>query len=616
MSDTGMVLDVTMEGYSNNSDWLAEYVSNLWCSWTSSYEWSQRRAETLEVRDFLFATDTTTTSNSSNPWSHVTNRPKLCQIADNLKAQYISTILPHDDTVEFEAHDEDAKTVETKRLIEGYIRNRHKLTRHRSVIQTIIDDWVDDGNAFIMTEFEKKTSKIDSNGSVLKGYIGPRSFRVDPFRIAFNTSAVSFDEAPKIIQSIKTLGDIHRDIENELLPVEYREVLTRAAMFRQYVSQHGNLFDESWSNTHMQGWGNHSSYWGGENVEILTFYGSFYNTSKEQMNLNKKVTIIDRKWVLIEEDIDTWDGNPLIRHVPWRKRPDSLLGMSPLANLTGMQYMINHWENARADALDKMITQDRVFNGVEDVVQNPDGSTDYFVYESGDVKNLAPDTTILSSDSRIEAMEAKMEEYAGVPPESFGFKTPGEQTKFEVSERLSRGALLFMEKSATFEELLLLPSINDELELAAKHTEGQTKIETSTPEGDIFEEIDADVLKRKGSLIPTGASATKLKQLYAQELQGFSQTLQTDPSVALHFPAKGIAMAWNQVLTGGRRKGLFQEYGRVHEEIELAQVQQAAQEMVAEQSSVSTVTQDGIAPEPLAEEPATESAGPVAQEKT
>lgn len=607
MSDTGNVLDVRMAGFANDKDWEAEYISDLWEGWTTTPEWIDRRNETAEVRDFLYATDSKTTSNAGNPWSHVTVLPKLCQIADNLKAQYLSTILPHDDTIEFEAADEDAKTVETKRQVEGYIRSRHKAYKHRSVVQSVIDDWVEDGNAYVMTEYESQTAQEDANGAVLKGYIGPRIRRIDPARIAFNTSATSFEEAPKIIQAVKTMGDIYREIQNERLPEEYREVLTRAMNFRHYVNSNAALFGDDWLNHPMQGWGTNGVYWSNEHVEILTFYGSFYNTATQEMTLNKKITVIDRKWVLLKEDIDTWDGNPLIRHVPWRKRPNSLLGMGPLANLTGMQYMINHWENSKSDALDKMITQDRVFNGVEDIVQNSDGSTDYYVYETGGVTNLAPDTTILSHDSRIERTEAKMEEYAGVPPEAFGFKTPGEQTKFEVGERLTRGALLFTEKSATFEELLLLPAVNDELELAARHADNVLSVEVSTPEGDIFEEINADVLKRKGSLIPTGASASKLKQLYAQELQVFMQTLQNDPQVALHFPAKGIAKAWNLVLTGGRRKGLFKEFGRVEEEIELAQVQKAAQEMVAEQSSVSTVTQDGLAPQPLAEEPVTSS---------
>jgi len=597
---TGEVLDAHIADIRDEYDWFAEYVGNMWEALTSTPEWYERARQTAEVREYIYAVDTQSTSNSVNPHSHQTTRPKLCQISDNLKSQYIETLLPHTDTFEFEADDEDAKTLETKYLIEGYIRSRHRLYKHRVVIQECIDDYVEDGNAFLQTTYESRTVRKTRDGAPVKGYIGPRSFRIDPFRIAFNTAAASFDEAPKIVQSLKTVGDIAKDIENEKLPEDYREILRKAMEFRHYVGRNSHLFEEAWLQNPMHGWNTYHQYWTGQHVEILTFYGSVFDTRTNTMHLNKEIAVIDRKWTLLMEDIDTWDGNPLIRHVGWRKRPNSLMGMSPLANLVGMQYYINHIENAKADALDRMIIQDRVMAGIDDIIQNPDGSTDYLIHDGGSVNNLSPDTTILTADNKIERTEQMMEEYAGVPPEAFGLKTPGEQTKFEVSERLSRGALLFMNKARQFEDLLMLPAVNDELELAAKRLDTNLNVLVSRPEGDVFEEINADVLKRKGSLIPTGAQSSQLKARYAQDLSGFMNTMQIDPQVALHFPAKGIAMAWNNVLTGGRRTGLFKEYGRVTEEVELQQVQQAAQEAIAENSAVSSATTDGLAPSPLA----------------
>lgn len=601
MSDTGQVLDARMELVSTNSDWMSDYIANLWCNWTTSQEWYDRIQETLEVRQFVYSTDTTTTSNRTNPWSHKTARPKICQIADTLKAQYVAALLPHDDVIQFQANTEDANKLEIKYLVEGYIRSRHKLYDNKSVVQELIDDWVEDGNAFVITDWESQTAELQNDGGSVRGYVGPRQRRVDPFRIAFNTRAESFNEAPKIIQSVKTIGDIARDIQNERLSEDYREVLTRALEFRQYVGRNSHLFSEEWLDTPMHGWSNYGSYWSGEHVELLTFYGSVFNTNSEsgELHLNRKIVVIDRKWVLMDESIGTWDGNPPIRHVAWRKRPNSLLGMGPLANLTGMQYYINHMENAKADALDKMITQDRVFRGIDDVVQNPDGSLDYFVHETGDVQNLGPDTTILSADQKIELTEQKMEEYAGVPPESFGFKTPGEQTKFEVSERLNRSGIMFRDKTDKFENKLMLPAVNDELETAAKHADGNLEIPVKIPEGEVFATLNADTLKSKGTLIPVGAQFTRLQQQYAQDLAQFTQTLQLDPEVVVHFPAKKIAEAWSTVLTAGSRKGLFQEYGRIAERVELAQHQQAADETVAQNSSVSSVTPDGLAPSPI-----------------
>ena len=59
-------------------------------------EWGMYRDEWIsekkELRDYIFATDTSTTSNSSLPWKNKTTLPKLCQIRDNLHANYMAAL--------------------------------------------------------------------------------------------------------------------------------------------------------------------------------------------------------------------------------------------------------------------------------------------------------------------------------------------------------------------------------------------------------------------------------------------------------------------------------------------------------------------------------------------
>jgi len=61
---------------------LASEVAYMWDNLTT-----QRRtwvSEKEELRNYIFATDTTKTTNSQLPWKNKTTIPKICQIRDNL----------------------------------------------------------------------------------------------------------------------------------------------------------------------------------------------------------------------------------------------------------------------------------------------------------------------------------------------------------------------------------------------------------------------------------------------------------------------------------------------------------------------------------------------------
>ncbi len=76
-------------------DNLARQLSGLYNNW-----WIQRREKELEwreLRNYLFATDTTKTTNSKLPWKNKTTLPKLTQIRDNLHANYMDALFPNDE---------------------------------------------------------------------------------------------------------------------------------------------------------------------------------------------------------------------------------------------------------------------------------------------------------------------------------------------------------------------------------------------------------------------------------------------------------------------------------------------------------------------------------------
>lgn len=581
MEGTGQVVDIPFEDILHHKDGMATYVTQKWEEFYHSEERRNWRDEVREVLSFRYATDTRTTSNSSNPNSHSTHLPKITQVADTLEAHYSDAMFPHNQWLQFMPGNTDADTIDTRRRIESYIHSRHALSNYEREMALLLRDWVDEGNCFLEAIWSSDSAQEDS-GILRKAYIGPKIRRLDPRRVAFNTSASDFHESWKVIQSVKTRGDIAKEIMDETLPESYREVLEAAQQFRSAVGMYSGSLGEQWENTEYSGFGTNLAYFGfGDIVELLTFYGSIYDTDSMEMHLNRKIVVIDRKWVLLDEPIETWDGKPHIYHSSWREKPNSLLGMGPLQNLTGMQYMINHLQNTKADAFDTMIRPDRLFSNIEDAKLQSDGSTHFFAHDGGIVQNISPDTTVLNADFQLNLLETKMEEYAGVPPEAFGFKTPGEQTKFEVSQRINGSARLFQNRIKKFEREIIEPSVNAELELAKTHLDNNLQVIVSRQEGDVFETITPDLIRNQGTLLAKGAQHYAQQARLVQELASFMQVLASDPELKIHFPPKKIAVAFNSLLGGfGQNDGIYEEYGRLAEQVEAQQFQQAAAQLV------------------------------------
>lgn len=598
---TGDVATSPMALLTNHQDTLASLVAEMWNGWYHSNTRQTWRNEVDEVKRFLYATDTNATSNRANPMSHNTHRPKLAELADNLEANYMAALFPHDQWNQFIPADQDANKVRIKRLVEAYIDSRHRIYGHRATMNTLIRDWIEEGNAFVEVLWQAETAGVED--LITNGYVGPKIRRLDPRRVAFNNSASSFQDSWKIVQSVKTMGDIASDIQDEKLSEEYREVLTKVRDFRNHARGFAEDIDQDWLDAPYSGFGNNNTYFCmGDKVELLTFYGTIYDNDNQELHTNRKITVVDRKWVLLDEEIDTDNGKPYIFHSPWRQPPNSILGMGPLQNITGMQYMINHLYNRKADAFDKMASPDYLIRMIEDVEQRADGSKWFYSHDSqGSVTVVSPDTTILNADFQIQELERKMEEYAGAPREAIGLRTPGEKTKFEVQQSSSRADRRFEARTAQFTNQLIEPATNAELQLARKKVDSNLQILTTTEMGDIFEEISKSTLQNQGVLVAVGARHYAQQARLVQELQGFLQTAQADPAILEHFPPRKIAQAFNSLLGGfGSHEGLYEEWGRVAEAVEAQQQQQAAASVVDQ----SAIAQESLSnPETLGLEP-------------
>ena len=81
-------METTLESHEAvTRDSLADIISNRWDSWKNQRNgWERERSE---IRDYIFATDTSNTSSITTPWKNKTHLPKICHIRDNLIDKFI-----------------------------------------------------------------------------------------------------------------------------------------------------------------------------------------------------------------------------------------------------------------------------------------------------------------------------------------------------------------------------------------------------------------------------------------------------------------------------------------------------------------------------------------------
>src|SRR6056297_695884 len=116
-----------------NADAKATQIAEQWEEWqTYRRRWLE---EKKELRDYVYATDTRTTSNSKLPWSNSTTTPKLTQIYDNLKANYTSALFPSENWMRWRAEDVDSDSKEKVETIQSYMDNKVTLSGFRFIAE-------------------------------------------------------------------------------------------------------------------------------------------------------------------------------------------------------------------------------------------------------------------------------------------------------------------------------------------------------------------------------------------------------------------------------------------------------------------------------------------------
>lgn len=541
-----------------NPDNLAGEIASKWTLWDSLR--SQWKEEKVELRNYLFATDTRTTTNNKLPWSNSTTTPKLTQIYDNLKANYTAALFPNSKWMRWEADDLESAAKEKKNVIQAYMENKVRQSNFELTADRLVDDYILYGNCFALVDFV--ADYTDINGERIVSYIGPKVTRISPYDIVFDPLAADFVNSPKIIRTMTSLGELHKRAE-EGDPVFTKDVLNKVMFNRTEVSA-ADATEKA--NAYIaDGFSSIQHYYGSNYAEVLTFYGDIYDTDEMIFKANRKIVVIDRAYVVYDDVIESWLGYAPVQHAGWRSRPDNLWAMGPLDNLVGMQYRIDHLENLKADVFDQIaLPMLKIKGDVEDFEYEPGGRA--YLGEEGDVGFLVPDATALNADLQIQVLENKMEELAGAPRQAMGIRTPGEKTAFEVQTLQNSASRIFQHKASKFEKEFIEPILNCMLEAGRRNMASSDLIRIMDDNlgANIFKTITKEDITAKGTIRPVGARHFAER---AQRVQNINQMLQfkADPSIGVHLSGKEIARLLSEELG---EKNLFGENIAIEEQIE------------------------------------------------
>lgn len=530
----GTVLDVE---HTLDPDFLAVEVANRYTEWndlrrTKLEEWK-------ELRNYLFATDTRTTSNALLPWSNNTTTPKLTQIRDNLHANYFAALFPGQKWMRWEGDNEDDSMLIKANIVESYLYHKMSKSGFEDTVSDLLYDYIDYGNCFAKVTYDIDAF-TNSKGEYVIKYSGPRLHRLSPFDIVFNPAANSFENTPKITRDILTLGEIKKLVDTDPANAYMQGVFDKMIANRQAVLS-GTDVDKA-EGFIADGFSSIQHYYGSDYVEVLTFYGDIYDTNENKFLGGREIVVVDRAYVLDNRACESWFGKPAIFHSGWRKRPDNLYAMGPLDNLVGLQYRLDHLENLKADVFDQIAYPVKVIRGdVEEFQWEP--GVEIYVGEEGDVSYLAPDATALQADFQIDVLMNRMEEMAGAPKQAMGIRTPGEKTAFEVQTLHNSASRIFEHKTAHFERVFLEPILNAMLEVGRRYMDKYETVSGTNEETNSrwFLEIEKSDITAEGKLVPVGARHFAERAKRIQNLSQLMQVKNQDPTVQPHISGKLLA---------------------------------------------------------------------------
>lgn len=554
---------------------LGSFVANKYVTWRNMRQgWNN---DMMELRDYIFQTDTTQTSNSSLPWKNKTSIPKITQIRDNLHANYMAALFPNDNWFKWEAATQEAADRDTAKLIESYMKQKIRESSFKTIIGQSLYDYIDYGNAFGEVTYDNEVHTTP-DGTSVGVYSGPKAHRISPYDIYFDVSASSFKDAATITRTIVSMGSLLAASETDPSFAWVKEGLLDTVRVRSDLSAYSDSDLDKSQGLSIDGFSTLSHYYSSDMVELLEYEGDTFNLETGEVQTNRRVIVMDRRTVVSDEPIDSWLGKSNKEHVGWRLRPDNLMAMGPLDNLVGMQYRLDHLENLKADVFDQIAHPVVYQKGmIEDWEWGP--GERIFGDVDSHLEVLRPDATALNAEFQMDKLQQNMENLVGAPREAMGIRTPGEKTAFEVQELQNAAGRIFQQKITYFEEHFVEPLLNQMLESARRNLNSLEVIKVLDDDFAVtqFLKITPEQINNKGKLYPIGARHFAKQAQQVQNLLGFVNTAAyQDPAVAAHISGVKIAKILEENL-GLDEFELVQENIRVAEQQETQSLANQAQ---------------------------------------
>ena len=505
----------------NNADQKARRIVDMYRA--GDMEWQNLYDRWAEVRKFVFASDTTYSSDKVGTWRNRTTIPKLTWVFDKLKTTYIQNLFPSDDFFRWKASPGNEVDTAKAGAIEHLMihKLKHPMARWREVTGEMIDDLLLKGNIFASAEFVEHFSINFRTGQPELVFRGPRPVRIDPMSIKFNASANTFDNTYTIVKYVYQWDQFFEMAKRTGWWDEEIVEKVRAALSGNYSKDLSDwLKEEHKQEDDVQFY----TGWKKGEVAIYVYDGSFVDESTNLIATNQQIAVVENLWLLGQRENPSYLGIKPIVHAPWRKRSEHLIGMGPLENLVGMQHRIDHEENMKADALDLTVFPIRKIMGepgMEEYKIEP--GAEWVTPVNGDVQLVYPDARAMQHDQQIMQYAQWIEEFAGVPRETAGFRTPGEKTAFEVDQLLNNSERHFEEKILEVESRVVEPLLNMCLELQIRNlTEWDLQF-IREQDQESWQSLTIDDLRQDGRLYPHGAKHFRHRQAKIQKLQSLGQ---------------------------------------------------------------------------------------------
>lgn len=573
-------------------DTFAKEIGEMWVKWSmAKKDWLD---EKKELRAYLFATDTRKTSNNKLPWKNSTVTPKLTQIRDNLHANYLAALFPNENWFVWEGADQDSVSKQKRLTIQEYMKNKLKASGFELIVSKMILDYIDYGNVIAghqyVTEF-----KTNEDGTQDTKYIGPKAFRVSPLDVVIDITADSFENSPMIHRVVKSFGDLERDLQDK---PELHYDISKIYKARDYRRNLKDYVDEiKQAGFTVDGFTTLEDYFQSNNVELLHFYGDFYDMSTGTLHKDQIITVMDRCHIIRMETNPSWFGSKPFKHCGWRVRPDNLWAQGPLDQLVGMQYRIDHLENLKADVFDQIAHPiSKIIGSTVDEFEFQPGVKIY-VGDEGDVEFMRPEAQALNADMQIDILMQRMEEMAGAPKQAMGIRTPGEKTKYEVQVLENGAGRIFQSKVNWIEKNLIEPLLNSMLEQARRNLKDTDSVAMKDPDtGAVeFKTITKQDITAKGKLYPIGARHFAEKAKFVQEMTQTLTLIQQMPTVTPHISGLAVATALEDAF-GWQAYKIVSPNIAISEQSQTQQAMNAAQERIAINDATPVEPQPGDIP--------------------